>query len=329
MNNNSDSDNDGTWSDDEEMTSSFQCICNPTMTFQTLSAAIEYDAEHYQFNMLDYIAAMCTCTDTDNYDFYSVLKFVNFCRGRVDNIINNTCSISSINSLNSVSVGDVLKSDIQKLWESSSQAAVAEAHGDHSQHNNNDHDHEEENELYYKPVIECDGFLMNLEDVIAMAQARTAARKLTSLSNIHDETISTNTCSKEQQQQQHDEEIEDDEVDELRAQISALQSQLEDAKGLILAASRMSNQNQQYNDNDMNNDDDSEAVVVRGEVESKKHESVKPIVVDNDTYYFKGYAHYGIHELMLKDTVRTGAYENAICGNPHLFQGKTVLDVGW
>ena len=71
MNNNSDSDNDGTWSDDEEMTSSFQCICNPTMTFQTLSAAIEYDAEHYQFNMLDYIAAMCTCTDTDNYDFYS------------------------------------------------------------------------------------------------------------------------------------------------------------------------------------------------------------------------------------------------------------------
>lgn len=31
---------------------------------------------------------------------------------------------------------------------------------------------------------------------------------------------------------------------------------------------------------------------------------------------------------MLKDTVRTGSYRNAIINNPHLFKGKTVLDVG-
>jgi ribosomal protein L11 methylase PrmA len=30
----------------------------------------------------------------------------------------------------------------------------------------------------------------------------------------------------------------------------------------------------------------------------------------------------------LQDTVRTGAYESAIASNPHLFAGKTVLDVG-
>ena len=36
----------------------------------------------------------------------------------------------------------------------------------------------------------------------------------------------------------------------------------------------------------------------------------------------------GIHEEMLKDTVRTGSYRSAIINNPHLFQGKTVLDVG-
>ena len=36
----------------------------------------------------------------------------------------------------------------------------------------------------------------------------------------------------------------------------------------------------------------------------------------------------GIHEEMLKDTVRTGSYRAAIINNPHLFQGKTVLDVG-
>ncbi len=31
---------------------------------------------------------------------------------------------------------------------------------------------------------------------------------------------------------------------------------------------------------------------------------------------------------MLKDTVRTGSYRAAIMNNPHLFKGKTVLDVG-
>ena len=36
----------------------------------------------------------------------------------------------------------------------------------------------------------------------------------------------------------------------------------------------------------------------------------------------------GIHEEMLKDTVRTGSYRAAIMNNPHLFKDKTVLDVG-
>jgi len=36
----------------------------------------------------------------------------------------------------------------------------------------------------------------------------------------------------------------------------------------------------------------------------------------------------GIHEEMLKDTVRTGSYRAAILNNGHLFKGKTVLDVG-
>ena len=31
---------------------------------------------------------------------------------------------------------------------------------------------------------------------------------------------------------------------------------------------------------------------------------------------------------MLKDSVRTGSYRAAIVDNPHLFRGKTVLDVG-
>ena len=45
-------------------------------------------------------------------------------------------------------------------------------------------------------------------------------------------------------------------------------------------------------------------------------------------YYFDSYSHFGIHEEMLKDRVRTEAYMNAIYNNKHLFRNKVVLDVG-
>ncbi|KAJ1981610.1 Nuclear SAM-dependent mono-and asymmetric methyltransferase, partial [Dimargaris xerosporica] len=45
-------------------------------------------------------------------------------------------------------------------------------------------------------------------------------------------------------------------------------------------------------------------------------------------YYFDSYAHFGIHEEMLKDEVRTNSYRRSIEENRHLFQGKVVLDVG-
>merc|ERR1719216_357015 len=45
-------------------------------------------------------------------------------------------------------------------------------------------------------------------------------------------------------------------------------------------------------------------------------------------YYFDLYSHFGIHEEMLKDTVRTRTYQKSITQNKHLFKGKVVLDVG-
>lgn len=45
-------------------------------------------------------------------------------------------------------------------------------------------------------------------------------------------------------------------------------------------------------------------------------------------YYFNSYAHFSIHEEMIKDSVRTGSYQRAIMDNEHLFRGKVVLDVG-
>ena len=45
-------------------------------------------------------------------------------------------------------------------------------------------------------------------------------------------------------------------------------------------------------------------------------------------YYFNSYSTYNIHEEMLKDKARTGAYQKAILGNSYLFKDKIVLDVG-
>jgi len=45
-------------------------------------------------------------------------------------------------------------------------------------------------------------------------------------------------------------------------------------------------------------------------------------------YYFDSYAHFGIHEEMLKDEVRTLTYRNAMIYNRHLFKNKVVLDLG-
>jgi protein arginine N-methyltransferase 1 len=45
-------------------------------------------------------------------------------------------------------------------------------------------------------------------------------------------------------------------------------------------------------------------------------------------YYFNSYAHFGIHEEMLKDEVRTKSYRSAIYGSRYIFKDKVVLDVG-
>ena len=56
----------------------------------------------------------------------------------------------------------------------------------------------------------------------------------------------------------------------------------------------------------------------------KKSENQNP----KTDYYFNSYSTYNIHEEMLKDKARTGAYQKAILGNSYLFKDKIVLDVG-
>jgi protein arginine N-methyltransferase 3 len=49
----------------------------------------------------------------------------------------------------------------------------------------------------------------------------------------------------------------------------------------------------------------------------------------NDAYYFTSYSNVYIHETMLRDAARTGAYKRAIAmGSASVFKGAVVIDVG-
>jgi len=74
---------------------------------------------------------------------------------------------------------------------------------------------------------------------------------------------------------------------------------------------------------------DSPAVVVHATTTSAPaKETVDAKELTSKDYYFDSYSHFGIHEEMLKDQVRTRTYMNSIMHNKHLFKGKTVLDIG-
>uniref|UniRef100_A0AAR2LLJ2 type I protein arginine methyltransferase n=1 Tax=Pygocentrus nattereri TaxID=42514 RepID=A0AAR2LLJ2_PYGNA len=57
-------------------------------------------------------------------------------------------------------------------------------------------------------------------------------------------------------------------------------------------------------------------------------EFLNPEEMTSRDYYFDSYAHFGIHEEMLKDEVRTLTYRNSMYHNKHVFKDKIVLDVG-
>ncbi|PAN12052.1 hypothetical protein PAHAL_2G239200 [Panicum hallii] len=84
-------------------------------------------------------------------------------------------------------------------------------------------------------------------------------------------------------------------------------------------------------------DSDEEAGEVEMEVEESpdaegEEEQAAAEVIGSDKtsadYYFDSYSHFGIHEEMLKDIVRTKTYQNVITQSSFLIKDKIVLDVG-
>ncbi|KAJ8972349.1 hypothetical protein NQ317_008759 [Molorchus minor] len=87
----------------------------------------------------------------------------------------------------------------------------------------------------------------------------------------------------------------------------------------------------QKNNEAINMDTMEAAPTVNNHISKDKVEKMEDIPADEMTsrdYYFDSYAHFGIHEEMLKDEVRTLTYRNSMYHNKHLFAGKVVMDIG-
>ncbi|CAH1799963.1 unnamed protein product [Owenia fusiformis] len=58
------------------------------------------------------------------------------------------------------------------------------------------------------------------------------------------------------------------------------------------------------------------------------HDAVRHLKDGDDGSYVDGYSHFGIHQEMLQDRIRTESYRDFIYANKELFKGKVVLDIG-
>mmetsp|Transcript_26612 Transcript_26612/g.57747 ORF Transcript_26612/g.57747 Transcript_26612/m.57747 type:complete len:593 (-) Transcript_26612:178-1956(-) len=149
----------------------------------------------------------------------------------------------------------------------------------------------DDNDQYYKPVLADDAFLMTLDDLEDLKR-KTEGLEVSG----EDGTVGGSN------------ETNDDKVQQLEEQVSSLQRQLDRAKELITSLT--------LEDGGFDNED-------------KANMRPAPEKQDNDSYYFSSYSTHYIHETMLKDTVRTEAYETAILSNSEtLFKDKVVLDIG-
>lgn len=68
-------------------------------------------------------------------------------------------------------------------------------------------------------------------------------------------------------------------------------------------------------------------ITENGSANGDKLSTTNPEEMTSRDYYFDSYAHFGIHEEMLKDEVRTLTYRNAMYHNKHLFKGKVSLEI--
>ncbi|KAI1904611.1 hypothetical protein AGOR_G00007400 [Albula goreensis] len=69
-------------------------------------------------------------------------------------------------------------------------------------------------------------------------------------------------------------------------------------------------------------------LVMNTDITSGAKGAIAGLQEEENSAYFSSYSHYGIHEEMLKDKVRTESYRDFVYLNEDVFKDKVVLDVG-
>ena len=165
---------------------------------------------------------------------------------------------------------------------------------DDDDNDNDDDENDGDMEQFYKPVLTDDAFLMTLDDLEDLKRREEGASD-----DSGDATSGLESAAK---------------TKTAAEELTSLQEQLERAKELIAKLTL-----EQEGGSDDVEDSAGADVGTKKPVQKR----------DNDTYYFSSYSTHYIHETMLRDTVRTEAYEKAILSNAEtLFKDKVVMDIG-
>ena len=164
--------------------------------------------------------------------------------------------------------------------------------------NDNDDDDDDDDggmEQFYKPVLTDDAYLMTLEDLEDLKRKEEGASD-----DSGDATLGLESAGNTKR---------------AAVELTSLQEQLDRAKELIAKLTL----EQEGGSDDVEKNTGAAVAATKQSVQKR----------DNDTYYFSSYSTHYIHETMLRDTVRTEAYEEAILSNAEtLFKDKVVMDIG-
>ena len=309
--------------EDDDDNLAFYSLCsyshiNPSSspTFPTLELALQYDIDNFGF---DFLSSLLKGSNDEDEFFEYAIMCVNLCRryviDRVESITDEEGSSRTNDTFQMM--GQWLKDQQDGLLE------------------------REESGQYYKPVIDDDAMLMCIDEMRELKRQREeeeqgAGTEADESADVDESRATTGFTTSDDSAN----------LSSLRERVSTLEGELARAKACI--ASLLI-----HDDDDDDKDYDDDAIDDRverrlkpktnrsssrdwksrrlvGEEKSLADASSSTMAAaDNDSYYFNSYSNTSIHETMLKDTVRTNAYERAILSNAEsLFRNKIVLDVG-
>ncbi|KAK9463269.1 S-adenosyl-L-methionine-dependent methyltransferase [Lipomyces oligophaga] len=115
--------------------------------------------------------------------------------------------------------------------------------------------------------------------------------------------------------------------DDLQSKFDKLQLQFDEYKDMVTTMMRRQEQKSDSSYSSSSSDGDSPDDDRRPQ-RRRHRKAEKKSTKHDDQHYFDSYAYNEIHEVMLKDSIRTDSYRDAIYDNKDIFKDKIVLDVG-